>query len=423
MRLKIKTNIVVLLFCLTLGLTVSGQPSGADPLQEERFHFVNYDANLLEWQPGYGGSGQFFGKLDTLLQRGEGQVHIAHIGGSHLQTDIYSHQIRKRLQLFQPGMHGGRGMVFPVAVTGSNNPVSFRTAYTGQWNHCRNTQRNATCNYGLPGMMVVTSDSLATITISNRDPELPFGSEIIRLYYFDPTNAYRIALQASDPWLVHSVEEGTQGYIEFRLNAPTDTFTLEFHNPGATPGFVEIYGIELRSEDPGVVYHAFGVNGASIPSYLRVNLFTEHLEALRPDLVILSLGTNDGYSSRFDPSVFEKNYIDLITAIRDLLPNASIVITVPNDVYLRRRRPNPATKQQEEVIYRLAQQYHCGVWNFFQVMGGFNSSPQWLNNNMMQRDRIHFTREGYLLKGDLLFTAIVKSYGDYLENQQREINN
>ncbi len=397
--------------------TLNGQTPLEDPTFVTPYSFINYDTNRLI-QPGDRPLlGHFFNKLDSLLFYGTGQVHIVHLGGSHIQTDIYTHQVRKRLQQLQPGMHGGRGLIFPVRVTGSNNPTNFTVGYTGRWQHCRNTTRNATCNFGLAGMMVVTGDSLATITISNRDTSLPFGSDIIRVHHYDPTHNYRITMATDDPWLVHSIQQVHQGITEIRLNAPVDTFTLEFYKTDNSPAFIEVHGIESTTDHPGVIYSALGVNGASIPSFLRANLMGEQLHAIKADLVVISLGTNDGYSTRFDPGVFERNYEELIRTIQTAVPEADILLTVPNDVYLRRRRANPATIQQETVIYRLAQKHHCGVWNFFQVMGGFNSVPRWHSHGLMQNDRIHFTREGYLLKGDLMFSALLKSYGDHLEQK------
>lgn len=41
----------------------------------------------------------------------------------------------------------------------------------------------------------------------------------------------------------------------------------------------------------------------------------------------------------------------------------------------------------------------------------------WSNGNYFQRDKIHFTQEGYILQGLLLHEAIIKSYNNYVETQ------
>jgi lysophospholipase L1-like esterase len=396
------------------GATI-GQPPPDDPTWVEYFPFVQYQSNSIISPANSLPMAWFYNQLDTLIFHGKGKVNIVHLGGSHLQTDVYSHKVRTRLQNLQPGMNGGRGLIFPVSAAGSNNPGNFGTKATGRWQSCKITQRNATCNYGLTGMMMATADTLATIAISNKDPQTPHNTTSIRVYYYDPNFIYSINVITDDPWLVHSIEPICPGIIEVKLNFPVDTFTLEFSRPANIAGYFELYGFDLTHEDPGVVYHSLGVNGASIPSFLRANLFKEQLALIHPDLVILSLGTNDAFSKSFDPEVYRRNYLQLIEVIRSISPETSILITVPNDVYLKRKRINYNTSLQEEVIFQLAESHHCAVWNFFGVMGGTNSVPNWYNNGMMQKDRVHFTPKGYLLKGDLLFSALIEAYGNHLE--------
>ena len=47
-------------------------------------------------------------------------------------------------------------------------------------------------------------------------------------------------------------------------------------------------------------------------------------------------------------------------------------------------------------------------------MGGLNSIVLWEKYNLAQRDKIHFTREGYLLMGDLFFTALIQNFENNL---------
>lgn len=386
-----------------------------NPWEVDRYPFVNYDTNYIFNPVNPEILQGFFGKLDTLLFQGKGQVSILHLGGSHIQTDVYTHRVRTRLQALQPGTHGGRGLIFPVTMAGSNNPRNYSVSYSGHWNKCKNTERNRSCNLGISGMVVYTSDSAVTLTIRNQPAPAGSNHTLIRVFHFDALNTYRISLLTDDPFLVHSVETDImKGFTDIRLNYPVDTFTLEMYRVSNQPSVFELYGIELKSDEPGIIYSALGVNGASIPSFLRCNLLKSQMQTLNPDLVIISLGTNDGFAKQFDQEVYKENYARLLNQLREACPHAEFILTVPNDVYIKKRRTNKNTSLQEEVIYQLAEQYHCGIWNFFQVMGGLNSVPLWYTNGMMQKDRIHFTARGYLLKGDLLFSALMKSYGQYL---------
>jgi lysophospholipase L1-like esterase len=62
----------------------------------------------------------------------------------------------------------------------------------------------------------------------------------------------------------------------------------------------------------------------------------------------------------------------------------------------------------------LAQTEGCGLWDFFTVMGGLQSMAVWQSHGLAQGDKVHFTSTGYRLMGDLLFSAMLKSYEKHL---------
>ena len=66
-------------------------------------------------------------------------------------------------------------------------------------------------------------------------------------------------------------------------------------------------------------------------------------------------------------------------------------------------------------MQKLALKYGGGVWDMYGLMGGLGSIKQWEKAGLAKRDKIHFTKAGYETVGDLLFEALIKSYNDYLE--------
>ena len=44
---------------------------------------------------------------------------------------------------------------------------------------------------------------------------------------------------------------------------------------------ITIYGIQFESDNPGIIYHAMGVNGADLPSYLKCNLMQKQTYRIR----------------------------------------------------------------------------------------------------------------------------------------------
>jgi hypothetical protein len=91
--------------------------------------------------------------------------------------------------------------------------------------------------------------------------------------------------------------------------------------------------------------------------------------------------------------------------IKTSTPDACILLTVPNDCYLARKYTNPNTAKMESEIFKLAKVHQCAVWDYYQVMGGYNSSQTWYKMQLMRPDRIHFTKAGYELKARLFIDA------------------
>ena len=53
------------------------------------------------------------------------KLNFYHIGGSHLQADIYTHEMRTLLQPNWKGLPGERGWVFPFDLAKTNNPRNY----------------------------------------------------------------------------------------------------------------------------------------------------------------------------------------------------------------------------------------------------------------------------------------------------------
>ena len=66
-------------------------------------------------------------------------------------------------------------------------------------------------------------------------------------------------------------------------------------------------------------------------------------------------------------------------------------------------------------MIRLSKKYNAGMWDMFNVMGGLGSCNKWIKNGCAKKDKIHLTKDGYILMGDLMFSAIMKAYSEHLK--------
>lgn len=412
----IKTRIILLLFILPF----LGAKAQDDPYKIAQYPFIHYDQNKIFVYDCEDQYIDLFNKFNKLILTGEGNINIIQIGDSHIQSDFLSGRFRQRIQTFFQGGTGGRGFIFPYTMAKTNNPVNYKINYKGNWETCRNIEKDKNCNLGLSGITVSTEDSLTCVSIKLKNKEWPtYDFNKIKVYHALDSFSYKVRLAYPDT-LLELNENFEDGITSILLANYTDSIKLEFVKTSPIQNRFELYGFSLETNDPGVIYHAIGVNGADTESYLRCNLFESHLKALHPHLIIVSLGTNDAYPKYFSHIKFEENYDALIQKIKKVYPDIPLLLTVPGDSYRFRKYLNEDLLKVRNIIFDLAIKYHCSVWDFYSVMGGKNSIYLWHKNNLAGKDRLHFTKEGYIIQGDLMFNAFLKKYDEYIDNDKLE---
>jgi lysophospholipase L1-like esterase len=385
------------------------------PFETSHYRFIDYDKNRFSLFQDSSAFAAFYQKFDSLLQYGTGQLRIVHIGGSHIQADIYTHRIRQRFNEFEPGIIGSRGFIFPYRVAQTNNPSNFRVEYSGSWTFCKNTQRDAVCELGLAGYSVSTSDTQSTLKIFlNQDSTIHFEYNRLKVFHPFTLKDCQISVLPSE-YCRAQIRNQKLGYTEYFFTSFLDSIELVACQKDTLQHQFELLGLSFESDDPGIIYDAVGVNGARLESYLRCGLFENHLEALKPDLIVISIGTNDGNTRRFNSELYRSEYIELLTHIKKSVPGAAILLTVPNDSYLFKRYVNRNTEKMMDIIVDLARNNNLAVWDFYSIMGGLNSADAWYDASLMNPDHIHFNKQGYVLKGDLFFAAFLNTWEEFLK--------
>lgn len=409
------------IYIITSGLSGSLLKAQDNPYAVSQYDFIRYKDNKILFFNDSLNYDYLFSSLDSLIWQGNGQVNIVQIGGSHIQGGTQSGHLRRRFQTFYPGLKGSRGFVFPYRLLHSNNPWDYHVAHTGNWEGARSVGRKKTYTFGLSGVSVTTRDAQASLTFIIREGySQHYDFNRIKIFHNDSCN-YNIDIESTG--IGKKIETNDSlGYTVFLLDQHIDTLKLTVKRTGATGSHFTLYGVSLESTEPGITFDAIGVNGATLDYFLRCTLFTQHLKALAPDLVIISLGTNDAYTYAFSPDLYEARYNQLLTNIKQAAPDAAILLTVPNDSYIHRRYANKNTEKVKEVIYKLAKEHGCGVWDLYTIMGGFNSVQLWYKAKLTAYDRVHFTPTGYRLVADLLFNAILKAYDQHLIQQAKTVS-
>ena len=422
-----KQSILRLSFLL-LTCSVFSQHYVLDSIMPTLGHLFHLEKNQFEFAEDSPYFQKFFARFDSIYKAKQDKLHIFHIGGSHIQADIYSNKMRTYLQNSAENMQSQRGFVFPYHLAHTNNPSNYRIeANRDKWTGYRCSITRDSIAWGLAGVTAAFRERIDTIYIKSNHKNYtkqPYTFDRLRLFYNTWKEDY--TLRFLDSTLVQTDTLNSKiMYRDYFLNREMDSVAVEIKVKDTTllnPEFL-FMGVEFMNNKPGIEYTSIGVNGASFKYYNRSAYLEKQLALYKPDLFIISIGTNDAYvpAADFDPEVFKTYYEAFIRMIQRNNPDCAILLTVPNDDYYKRRKPNPNTAKQKYIISELAKKYNMAVWDFYSIMGGFASSNDWYKNGLMPRDRIHFTFLGYSIKADLFLNAFVKAWAQATQQDSVEL--
>ena len=350
-------------------------------------------------------------EIQKMITKKDRKLNFYHIGGSHIQADIYTHDFRTFLQSNWPGLDGERGLVFPFGLASTNNPSNYNFSSPNNWTGFRSVSaRPEDLEYGLTGAAIKCADSLIVVNFKHMRSLVKPPFNRLRIYHNTGEFFYDMNFGSQELFVTDTYHHADLGYSEIRFSDKMDSLDIQFIRTCNIASALEIYGFEFLNDLPGITYNAIGINGAGLYTYLGNDHFLRDLKIHPPDFFAFSLGTNDAYTSyeNFNPQKYKENLEEMIKLVLTVNPKCAILLTVPNDCLLNKKHINKNTERQREVIYQLAAKYEQAVWDFYGIMGELGSSKSWKENGLMQADYVHFTAGGYHIKGSLLIDAFLK---------------
>lgn len=441
--------------------TVNGQVIKSDSLQISPL-LIN---TAFEEIQGRQFLSSFKQELNKYQAQKKKQLTIIHIGDSHVQGYYFAKAIRDSLQT--EWGNAGRGLVFPYRVAETNGAFDVFFKATGDWSGIRNVKADDSTSIGISGIHLSSKDSDFVLQVT-LDPEDSVKASRVRILSPHPER-FKLSLSAKKDLLksVNSIKAYTvrsgdylgkiarkfgisvsairkannlrndRIYAGKTLSIPTKEKHTEilstaeftdleptpetgiFHLPDSVEQFFvrpaseaakyELDGLLLESDDRGVVYHAIGVNGAKVSDYNRYPRFFDQLAALEPDLIILSMGTNESF---YEPYSADEFYDDLKTFYKLLLDrevDASILATSPPPSLKKRRYPNDLATAYS---YELMMFANLNQWAFFDLhnlMGASENIKEWRKAGLASPDMIHYFPTGYKIQGRLVAAAILNA--------------
>ena len=410
----------------------------------------------------------FYEKMYQLEQSKSGKINIVHIGDSHIQADLFTAKIRTQFQ--KVFGNGGFGFTFPYSVAKTNNSAPIRYSASGNFQSFRNLYADENRPVGLSGFsMEANSDDFA-IQLNVKEAQFNFTKlKVItpqNVNLFDVSVSHKnIVVERKVPKkITHKVKSGeVLGGIADKYNvslkslkkanglksdmirdgkvltipskatqSKTSTkteyipielqpslFSNDYYSetsldkiaivPNQEIDYFALNGLVLENNNSGVIYHSIGVNGAKASDYNKFRLFNEQLPVLNPDLVIISLGTNESFDKQSGEQYFA-NLNQMIQGIKDKNPQACVLVMTPPPSVLHRKYKNTFIEKYAELIEENANVKNYAVWDLLQVFGGNKSIKRNAAKGYMARDKVHYSKAGYEKQGELFFEAFLQSY-------------
>lgn len=200
--------------------------------------------------------------------------------------------------------------------------------------------------------------------------------------------------------------------------------------------------IATETGQPGLVYHAMGKNGATC-AHFSTDDYVSKVKELKPDLIIISFGTNECHVKNYDTTAHKSELGKLVRKLTEACPNATMMLTTPGGAYfsfkssyekiVKQKNGKSVTKKMYKYTYKqnqhtptcvkvisdFAKKKDFAMWDMYTICGGkTNSTTNWYDNKLMKADHVHYTHNGYKIQGDLLAEAILTAYNDYIKRKQ-----
>lgn len=173
-----------------------------------------------------------------------------------------------------------------------------------------------------------------------------------------------------------------------------------------------------------LVSHA-GINGATFSTFTDPQQI-QNIIKQEPEVLVVSLGTNDSYTWRFNESDFRNQLEQFTSSIKQALPNVQLFFTTPPPSFLKQSKRvrntnkrskrkwntifsysfNPNTAKAAAIILDFAKSNGYGVYDLYREIGTEEEAKRWVKQGWMHPDHVHYTKEGYFKHGAMTAKAL-----------------
>jgi lysophospholipase L1-like esterase len=356
-------------------------------------------------------------------------IRVMHYGDSQIEGDRISDYLRLRLQDQFGGAGPGLISFMPLTASPSNyiaagpgweryslytakDPRVPHNSYGALVSFCRFTpykKRGDTSAVRTADLQIATTDLKGGSAPEYTKVKLFYGGSRTKTWCEFYDGPALVSADSLDRW-------GTCRVKEYPVLKGSNVHTFKFRGSDS-PDF---YALSLEGET-GVMVDNIAMRGSSGTFFHQVDQsqmkqFYDHLNV---KLVIMQFGGNT--LPAIEDSVMAANYAEYmryqLSLLKKLAPDASVLFIGPSDMSVKDGTnyvTHPYLEVMRDHLKRVILDAGCAFFDLYDVMGGRNSMPAWVDENLAGKDYTHFSPKGARKIGTLLYAALISDYNDYL---------
>jgi len=378
-------------------------------------------------------------------------VVILQIGDSHTANDSFSGRLRELFQLRFGA--GGRG-VLPAGIPYPYfHPAGVQVSATG-WERIGGKPTGPGADPPPPALIGLAATRMhsagpAEMTYSVDDPA-DLRQVAIEILQQPGGGSLSVAYDDRPAWLLGTAAAPPDRAVWVTLPASAGAHTMTLRARGDGP--VDLLAVDLRRARPGVIWANLGTVGATVAQVASWDpaVVAADLAHLRPDLILLAFGTNEGFATSVDEAVYQAEFeaaarrlaqTDVPLAVIEppdgnrrlpagsaLTASAAVADIAGASLGLRcgpalDEAGRPAGVWEEPPALALVRRAQAAVaarhnwfaWDWSAAMGGPCGMARWAAATppLAYPDHVHLREAGARQTAEALFSALMSGYGRF----------
>jgi lysophospholipase L1-like esterase/biopolymer transport protein ExbD len=353
---------------------------------------------------------RFFAALDNAKNK---KVRIMHYGDSQIEADRITSYLRNELQK----KFGGYGTgLFPIIQVAPK--MSVNTEYSENWkrypgfgrkdstvSHMKYGALMAFCRYAPIPQSEISNDAMKhEAWLKIKKPRASYGRtksyHQLKVFLSNSHSNIRYKITADGVDLIKGIISANTPFQTLKANfdKTPEEITITFKGKDSP----DIYGISLEGNN-GIVMDNIPLRGSSGTIFTKQNgtLLSNMYANLSPSLILMEFGGNTipYIKNEKAASDYGRWFKSQINFMKKRNPQAAIIVIGPGDMSIKEGTDfvtYPLLENVRDALKDAAISSGCVFWDMYEVMGGKNSMPKWVNAepSLAASDYIHFSPKG-----------------------------